>query len=75
MHINYLVSCGSLPIITLPTRVAKKSSAIIDHIVTADTSHQCRCYGGGGKGRSAHPLTAACAPHFGLLRIPLWNIT
>ena len=38
-YINYLVSCGSLPIITLPTRVTEKSSAIIDHILTHDTSH------------------------------------
>ena len=38
-YINYLVSCGSLPIITLPTCVVEKSSTIIDHIVTNDTSH------------------------------------
>ena len=36
---NYLVSCGSLPIITLPIRVTEKSSTIIDHIATNDTSH------------------------------------
>ena len=37
-YINYLVSCGSLPIITLSTRVTEKSSTIIDDIVTNDTS-------------------------------------
>ena len=37
-YTTYLVSCGSLPIITLPTRVTEKSSTIIDHTVTNDTS-------------------------------------
>ena len=37
--IDHLISTGSIPIITLPTRVTDTSSTIIDQIITNDTSH------------------------------------
>jgi len=38
-YIDHLISCGSIPIITIPSRVTEVSSTIIDHIITNDTSH------------------------------------
>ena len=40
--INSLISCGSVPIITIPTRVTDTSSTVIDHVITNDTSHCIR---------------------------------
>ena len=34
MYIDHLTSCGSVPIITKPTRVTDKTSTTIDHIIT-----------------------------------------
>ena len=39
LFLDHLISCYSLPIITIPTRVTKISSTIIDHIITNNTSH------------------------------------
>ena len=41
-YINSLISCGSVPIITIPTRVTDTSSTVIDHVITNDTSHCIR---------------------------------
>jgi len=38
-YIDGLVSCGSVPIITIPTHVTESSSTIIDHIINNDVSH------------------------------------
>ena len=39
LYLEHLTNCGSLPIITIPTRVTENSSTIIDHIITNDYSH------------------------------------
>ena len=39
LYLEHLTSCGSLPIITILTRVTENSSTIIDHIITNDYSH------------------------------------
>ena len=39
LYLDHLTSCGSLHIITLPTRVIENSSTIIDHIITNDYAH------------------------------------
>ena len=39
LFLDHLISCCSLPIITIPTRVTKTSSTIIDHIITNDPSY------------------------------------
>ena len=41
-YIDQLTSCGSVPIITLPTRVTDTSSKIIDHIITNDATHMIK---------------------------------
>jgi len=38
-YIDDLVSCGSVPIITIPTDVTESSSTIIDHTIANDVSH------------------------------------
>jgi len=38
-YINELISCGSIPVINIPTRVTSEISSIIDHILTNDMSH------------------------------------
>ena len=38
-YLNCLTSCGAIPIISIPTRVAGNSLTIIDHIITNDSSH------------------------------------
>ena len=41
MHfINTLISCGTFPIITQPTRVTDSTATIIDHIITNVTNHE-----------------------------------
>ena len=40
--LNSLISCGSLPIITIPTRVTETSATIIDHVITNDSSHEIK---------------------------------
>ena len=39
MYIDHLTSCGSVPIITKPTRVTEKTLTTIDHIITNDAAH------------------------------------
>ena len=39
LYLEHLTSCGSLPIITIPTRVTEPSSTIFDHITTNDYAH------------------------------------
>ena len=39
IYIDHLTSCGSVPIITKPTRVTDKISTTIDHIITNDAAH------------------------------------
>ena len=39
MYIDHLTSCGSVPIITKPTRVTDKTLTTIDHIITNDAAH------------------------------------
>ena len=39
VYIDHLTSCGSVPIITKPTRVTDKTSTTIDHIITNDAAH------------------------------------
>ena len=41
-YVNNLISCGSVPIITIPTRINDTSSTVIDHVITNDTSHCIR---------------------------------
>ena len=38
-YLDCLTSCGAIPIISIPTRVAGDSLTIIDHIITNDSSH------------------------------------
>ena len=38
--LNSLISCGSLPIITIPTRVTETSATIIDHVITRRVDSQ-----------------------------------
>jgi len=33
-YINEFISCGAIPVITIPTRVTSETSSIIDHILT-----------------------------------------
>ena len=41
MHfINTLISCGTFPIITKPTRVTDTTATIIDHIITNVMNHE-----------------------------------
>ena len=40
--LNSLISCGSLPIITIPTRVTETSATIIDHVITNDSLHEIK---------------------------------
>ena len=41
MHfINTVISCGTFPIITIPTRVTYSTATIIDHIITNVTNHE-----------------------------------
>ena len=39
-----IVSNGTIPIITKPTRVTPESSTIIDHIITNDSNHQIKSF-------------------------------
>ena len=39
VYINYLTSCGSIPIITKPTRATHETSTTIDRIITSDAAH------------------------------------
>ena len=39
LYLEHLIRCGSLPIITILTRVTKNSSTIVDRIVTNDYAH------------------------------------
>ena len=39
LYLEHLTNCGSLPNITIPTRVTENSSTIIDHIITNDYSY------------------------------------
>jgi len=41
-YVEYLISNGAIPIITLPTRVTNISSTTIDHIITNDTLHKIK---------------------------------
>ena len=41
-YLDHLISSGSIPIITLPTRVTDTSSTLIDHIITNDTTHKIK---------------------------------
>ena len=38
-YLDCSTSCGAIPIISIPTRVAGDSLTIIDHIITNDSSH------------------------------------
>ena len=40
--LNSLISCGSLPIITIPTRVTETSATIIDHVTTNESLHEIK---------------------------------
>jgi len=37
-YINKLISCGAIPVITIPTKVTSETSSIIDRILTNDMS-------------------------------------
>ena len=39
LYLEHLTSCGSLRIITIPTRATENSSTIIDQILTNDYAH------------------------------------
>ena len=41
-YLDHLISSGSIPIVTLPTRVTDTSSTLIDHIITNDTTHKIK---------------------------------
>ena len=41
-YLDHLISSGSIPTITLPTRVTDTSSTLIDHIITNDTTHKIK---------------------------------
>ena len=41
-YLDHLISSGSIPIITLPTRVTDTSSTLIDHNTTNDTTQSCQ---------------------------------
>ena len=40
--LNSLISCGSLPIITIPTWVTETSATIIDHVITNESLHEIK---------------------------------
>ena len=41
-YLDHLISSGSIPTITLPTRVTDTSSTLIDHIITNDTTRKIK---------------------------------
>jgi len=39
VYLNELLSCGSVPLISIPTKITSTTSTILDHIISNDFTH------------------------------------